>query len=172
MHRAAALLSCLFSALLVPAWAASGTPKTDAVSYVIGAKHFDANDVPTYQIAEDGTADWYTTTGHAAYHLTCHTCHGQRGTGSQYGNALSDPAILARYFDFKDATVNGQIVHHNGRTRIMPAFGTNAEVTCRLDAIYIYLRAETAEMLGATAPRATVAPPEVATQELAACLRN
>lgn len=143
---------------------------SDLSSYAIGGKHFDANDTPTYQIEEDGRSDWYTASGHAAYRETCQPCHGARGTGTDYGVPLADAAILSRYFDFTDTTVNGQIITKGQQTRIMPAFGTNEEVICRLDAIYIYLRAEAAGVLPAVPPESSGDRQETAIAELALCL--
>lgn len=165
MRLALAGLSCLFLALSAPAKAAS-----DAASYAVGAKRYDANDVPTYRIETDGRTDWYTASGYVAYHETCQTCHGERGAGSDYGVPLANAAILSRYFDFTDATVNGQIVQKDQQTHIMPAFGTNEDVICRLDAIYIYLRAEAAGVLTAQAPESSGDAPEAATAELELCL--
>lgn len=165
LRQAAAVFLCLFG--IVPTGVAVAS---DLSSYAVGGKHFDANDIPTFQIEEDGRTDWYTANGHVAYHESCQPCHGSRGAGSAYGVPLADTAVLARYFDFTDATVNGQVVRKDQQTRIMPAFGTNEEVICRLDAIYIYLRAEAAGMLTQEAPEKSGGSPEAATAELALCL--
>ncbi len=133
-------------ALLSPAVVLANS---DQAEYAIEGKYFDALDQPTYQIDSDGSVDWYTATGFQAYHQSCDSCHGPNGAGSAYGLALTDAARTMRHFDFTDTVVNGQILQSEGRTRIMPAFGTNSEVMCRLDAIYVYLRAKAAGVLTA-----------------------
>ena len=41
-----------------------------------------ADGSPTYNIASDGTVDWYTFSGFRRYHSECHVCHGPDGEGS------------------------------------------------------------------------------------------
>lgn len=157
----------LIAALSLPGAAAAND---DRASYAIGGKHFDRNDVPTFQIDPDGNADWFTATGFQAYHQLCRNCHGPKGSGSEYGAALVDPERKLQYFDFTDIVVNGQIVQSGGNARVMPAFGTNPEVMCRLDAIYIYLRAETAGALDGKPPVQSVAASKEPAIELDDCL--
>ena len=47
-----------------------------------------ADGSPTYNIAADGTVDWYTFSGFRRYHSECHTCHGPDGEGSTYAPGL------------------------------------------------------------------------------------
>ncbi|MEL7154434.1 MAG: c-type cytochrome [Pseudomonadota bacterium] len=144
----------------------------DVASYAVAGKYFDARDQPTYQIAPDGTVDWYTAHGFEAYRATCESCHGPHGAGSEYGSALVQHVETARYFDFTDITVNGQFVQAAGSVRVMPAFGTNPDVMCSLDAIYIYLRAEAAGVLRSGAPPVATEDNAVAADQLAECLRE
>ena len=44
-------------------------------------KYFNADDVPTYKVQEDGTVDWFTYSGFRRYHSECHVCHGPDGFG-------------------------------------------------------------------------------------------
>ena len=153
-------------ALLAPSTALSADDQSE---YAINGKHFDALDQPTYQIATDGKPDWYTATGFHAYHETCNSCHGPKGAGSPYGSALTETVKTLRYFDFMDTVVNGQVILSSGQTRVMPAFGTNPKVMCRLDAIYVYLRAEAAGLLDESALEHAVANP-AAQADLERCL--
>lgn len=162
--------------VLIPL-AASSLPivvaaQDDSASYAIGGKHFDSNDIPTYQIDPGGNADWFTATGFQAYHQLCRNCHGPKGSGSEYGVALMNPGRRLPYFDFTDTVVNGQIVESSGNARVMPAFGTNPNVMCRLDAIYIYLRAETAGVLEDKPPTQSDGGSEKPAIELGDCLRR
>ena len=153
-------------ALLAPSAALSTGTQSE---YAIEGKHFDALDQPTYQIAADGKPDWYTATGFRAYQEICSSCHGPNGAGSPYGSALTDAVRTLQYFDFADAVVNGQVILSNGLTRVMPAFGTNPKVMCRLDGIYVYLRAEAAGLLDESAVEHAVANP-TAEADLERCL--
>ena len=53
-------------------------------------KYFDKNSNPTFNIAPDGTVDWYTYSGYRRYHSECHVCHGPDGMGSTYAPALKE----------------------------------------------------------------------------------
>lgn len=117
--------------------------KIDNISatYEEGGKHFTEDDVPTYNVAEDGTVDWYTFSGFRRYHSECHVCHGPDGEGSSYAPALKVSAIDMDYYDFVDIVVNGRKQVGAASNSVMPAFGTNKNVMCYLDDIYIYLKA-------------------------------
>ena len=117
--------------------------KVDNVSatYEEGGKHFTEDDVPTYNVAEDGTVDWYTFSGFRRYHSECHVCHGPDGEGSSYAPALKVSAIDMDYYDFVDVVVNGRKKVGAASNSVMPAFGTNKNVMCYLDDIYVYLKA-------------------------------
>lgn len=157
------MLACAVPALSLAA--------DDTASYAVRGMHFDAEDVPTYAIAPDGSVDGYTAEGYRAYHAGCHGCHGPRGAGSELGGALAVAGVVSNQLQFNDAVVNGLIRRSGGETRVMPAFGTNPRVFCRLDAIFIYLRAETAGVLpGPGAPAATAGSDAQPAEDLAACL--
>lgn len=130
---AAALLT-----LAAAAWADNVTP-----AYEEDGKFFTEEDVPTFNVAEDGTVDWYTFSGFRRYHAECHVCHGPDGQGSSYAPALAQSAVNMDYYDFVDTVVNGRV---NGSS-VMPHFGDNANVMCYLDDIYVYLKARGAGAL-------------------------
>jgi methanol metabolism-related c-type cytochrome len=104
-------------------------------------KYFDKNDVPTYNIKEDGTVDWYTYSGYRRYHAECHTCHGPDGMGSSYAPALVESLKKLSYQDFLDVIIQGRQNVSSGSQNVMPSFGTNNNVACYLDDLYVYLRA-------------------------------
>ena len=161
------LRSCLLAlALLV---CPTAFANSDEAEYAINGKHFDALDQPTYKVNPNGSVDWYTANGFQAYHRSCHSCHGPNGAGSDYGSALTKAVTTLRHFDFTDVVVNGQITRLGGQARVMPAFGTNPKVMCRLDAIYVYLRAEAAGVLKTEKPLVSTADPD-AIADLGACL--
>ncbi|MEM7745905.1 MAG: c-type cytochrome, methanol metabolism-related [Pseudomonadota bacterium] len=110
-------------------------------SYSEDGKYFTADDVPTFNVAEDGTVDWYTFSGFRRYHAECHVCHGPDGEGSTYAPALKASAVDMDYYEFVDVVVNGKQNVDSSNTNVMPAFGTNPNVMCYLDDMYIYLKA-------------------------------
>ncbi len=110
-------------------------------TYSEDGKYFTADDIPTFNVAEDGTVDWYTFSGFRRYHAECHVCHGPDGEGSTYAPALKGSAIDMDYYDFVDVVVNGKQNVDSSNQNVMPAFGTNPNVMCYLDDMYIYLKA-------------------------------
>ena len=106
-----------------------------------GGKYFDAKDAPTYNIRADGTVDWPTYSGYRRYHAECHVCHGPDGEGSTYGPALSNSLKTMSHEQFVEVVVQGRQGNVAGRPSVMPAFGTNPNVMCYLDDMYVYLRA-------------------------------
>jgi methanol metabolism-related c-type cytochrome len=111
------------------------------VAYEDGGRYYTEEDVPTYNIGEDGTVDWMTFSGFRRYHAECHVCHGPDGEGSTYAPALKNSAVNMDYYDFYDVVVNGREAVSNVEHDVMPAFGTNNNVMCYLDDIYVYLKA-------------------------------
>ena len=123
-----------------------------AVAYEEDGKYFTEDDIPTFNVADDGTIDWYAFSGFRRYHAECHVCHGPDGEGSTYAPALKVSAVEMDYYDFVDAVVNG--IKHVGASEnsVMPAFGTNKNVMCYLDDIYVYLKGRGTEAIGRGRP--------------------
>ncbi len=119
-------------------------------------KHFDAEGTPTFKVGEDGTVDWYTYSGYRRYHADCHVCHGPDGLGSSYAPALTESLKRLDYGQFVEIVANGKQSVSGSSQTVMPAFGTNTNVMCYIDDIYIYLRgrAEGAVERGRPAKRA------------------
>jgi methanol metabolism-related c-type cytochrome len=143
--RSLAVLS-LAAAVCLPtarlALAQEATPPGDpaAVSQEDG-KNLDAEGNPTYKIGADGTVDWYTYSGYRRYHAECHVCHGPDGMGSSYAPALAESLKRLNYTDFLTIVSSGRQNVGSGKENVMPAFGTNLNVMCYIDDLYIYLRA-------------------------------
>ena len=135
-----------------------------------GGKHFTEDDIPTYQIADDGTVDWYTFSGFRRYHAECHVCHGPDGEGSTYAPGLKKSAIDMDYYDFVDVVVNGRKKVGAAETSVMPAFGDNPNVMCYLDDIYIYLKARGTEVLPRGRPAKKVGKSEAFKEAENACM--
>jgi methanol metabolism-related c-type cytochrome len=115
-------------------------------------KHFDADENPTYKVDEDGTVDWFTYSGFRRYHSECHVCHGPDGLGSSFAPPIVESLKALSYDDFVDVVVNGREKVGASEQSKMPAFGTNLNVMCFLDDIYIYLKARSDDAIGRGRP--------------------
>jgi methanol metabolism-related c-type cytochrome len=121
------------------AWAEG--PGDPAVASSDNGKYADKEGNPTYKISPDGKVDWYTFSGFRRYHSDCHVCHGPNGDGSSYAPALADALKSVSYADFVGVVTNGRKNVDAANDKVMPSFGTNVNVMCYLDDIYVYLRA-------------------------------
>lgn len=133
-----------FGAALLASTAFAADLNIDSVRMDEG-KHFNSDDVPTYKVEADGTVDWFTFSGFRRYHSDCHVCHGPDGEGSTYAPALKESVKNLDYYEFVDVITNGRQVAGAGSDSVMPSFGTNPNVMCYLDDIYIYLRARSTD---------------------------
>lgn len=125
------------AALFASGASAQDAPGPAAADHEVDGKWMAADDTPTFHVTDDGSVDWYTFSGFRRYHSECHVCHGPDGQGSSYAPALATSVKRIDYYTFVDIVVNGK---HEGNL-VMPSFGTNKNVMCYLDDIYIYLRA-------------------------------
>ena len=149
MHLNRALMLAMLSIGLAGGAAADNL----TASYEEGGKYFTEDDIPTFNVKEDGAVDWYTFSGFRRYHAECHVCHGPDGEGSTYAPALKKSAIDMDYYDFVDTVVNGRkVAGAGGSNSVMPAFGENPNVMCYLDDIYIYLKAHGSDAIGRGRP--------------------
>ena len=141
-HARAALVALAFTIIAGPAAADNLT-----AAYQEDGVYFTADDVPTFNIAADGTVDWPTYSGFRRYHAECHVCHGPDGEGSTYAPALKKSATDMDYYDFVEVVVNGRQVVGAAANSVMPKFGDNPNVMCYLNDIYVYLKARGADRL-------------------------
>jgi methanol metabolism-related c-type cytochrome len=116
-------------------------------------KWVDKNGVPTFHIAKDGAVDWYTFSGFRRYNSNCIVCHGPDGAGSTYAPALVDSLKALDYTQFVTVVVNGKKDVSTSSDKVMPAWGTNPNVMCYLDDIFVYLRARSDGALGRGRPQ-------------------
>ncbi|SIO47302.1 c-type cytochrome, methanol metabolism-related [Rhodovulum sp. ES.010] len=110
-------------------------------AYKEEGRYYNDDGVPTYFIAEDGTVDWLTFSGFRRYHAECHVCHGPDGMGSTYAPPLKDAVVRMDYYDFVYTVSNGIENVDASHQNVMPSFGTNKNVMCYIDDIYVYLEA-------------------------------
>ena len=133
-------------------------------------KYFDKADTPTYSIKEDGTVDWYTYSGFRRYHSECHVCHGPDGEGSSYAPALKGSAKTMTYQQFMEVVASGRENVNASHTNVMPAFGSNKNVMCYIDDMYVYLRARGDEAIPRGRPPKRADKPAAAIQFEKDCL--
>ena len=155
--------------LFQPALAQDNSDNLTA-AYNEDGRFFTADDVPTFNIAEDGTVDWPTFSGFRRYHAECHVCHGPDGEGSTYAPALKKSAVEMDYYDFYDVVVNGRQKVGASEQSVMPAFGDNPNVMCYLNDIYVYLKARGAGVLPRGRPAKKEAKSEVIREDENACM--
>ena len=122
--------------------------------------------IPTFNIAADGTVDWPTFSGYRRYSAECHVCHGPDGEGSTYAPALKDSVLRMDYYDFQQIVASGKQDVNAAQNQVMPAFGTNKNVWCYIDDIYVYLLARGTDAIPRGRPANKEAKsPEFTTQE-------
>jgi methanol metabolism-related c-type cytochrome len=137
-----------------------------------GGRYYDKQGNPTYKVQADGTVDWATYSGFRRYHSDCHVCHGPDGEGSSYAPALSNSLRSIDYGAFANAVVNGRQNVNTAQGSVMPAFGTNRNVMCYLEDIFIYLRARANDAVPRGRPQKREDKPEAVTQAENSCLGN
>ncbi|SEG61241.1 c-type cytochrome, methanol metabolism-related [Thalassococcus halodurans] len=148
-----------------PIEAAADDPNI-AVSYDEDGRYYTEDDIPTFNINDDGAVDWLTFSGFRRYHSECHVCHGPDGEGSTYAPKIKNSAVNMDYYDFVDVVVNGRM---NGNS-VMPHFGDNANVMCYLDDIYTYLKARGMEAIPRGRPAKKEAKSDMIREAEDACM--
>jgi methanol metabolism-related c-type cytochrome len=170
-------------AIAVAAWACTFAPSTPFAPSIARAdgsgdpaevrsedgKYFDRDGNPTYKIAADGTVDWYTYAGYRRYHSDCHVCHGPDGEGSSYAPALKNSLKRIGYGEFLATVAGGRKNVNTAQGSVMPAFGTNPNVMCYVDDLYVYLRARANDAMGRVRPEKREPKPESYTKAEDAC---
>lgn len=139
-------------------------------AYSEDGRYFTEDDIPTYNIGEDGAVDWLTYSGFRRYHSECHVCHGPEGEGSSYAPALKVSAIDMDYYDFYDIVVNGRKKISAAENSVMPAFGDNPNVMCYLNDIYVYLKGRGTDAVPRGRPPKKEAKSDVIREDEEACL--
>jgi len=133
-------------------------------------KYLDKEGNPTYKIAPDGTVDWYTYSGYRRYHSECHTCHGPDGMGSTYAPGLKDSLKTMNYGDFVGLVANGRKNVGTASENVMPALGTNPNVACYMDDLFVYLRARANDAWGRARPSKHEEKPEAFSAAEKSCM--
>jgi methanol metabolism-related c-type cytochrome len=124
---------------------------------------------PIYNIASDGTVDWYTFSGFRRYHSECHVCHGPDGEGSTYAPGLVESLKTMSYPEFMLIVATGRQVVRPDKESVMPALGNNLNVACYLEDIYVYLKARADGVLPRGRPAKRADKPDAAEAHEKAC---
>ncbi len=107
----------------------------------------DAVDAKPYTV-KDGKVDMGTYKGYLYYGDQCMRCHGPDGLGSSYAPNLTDSLKTLSKEQMQNTVINGRKDVNTASQKVMPAFGTNADVVENLDNIYAYLKARSDGALG------------------------
>ena len=166
MRSSTFMAACLAGCMLAGAVLWSGMAAADgsgdpAVAKEENGKYFDKDGNPTFNV-KDGTVDWYTYSGYVRYHSECHVCHGPNADGSSYAPALKDSLKTLSYSNFLGTVAGGKKDVNASQDLVMPAFGTNKNVMCVIDDIFVYLRARANDAVGRTRPANHEEKPEAA----------
>ncbi len=160
-------VSLLAAALMTVGTLAVAAQDADtAVAHDDGIRAYNADDIPTFNIAEDGTVDWATFSGFRRYHAECHVCHGPDGEGSTYAPALKNSVMRMDYYDFLEVVASGRASSNS----VMPAFGTNQNVMCYVEDIWTYLRARGSGAIDRGRPAKRADKPEAYAEAEAQCM--
>lgn len=155
---------------LTLAFAAETAPAASAAVKEVDGQYFDAKGTPTYKIAPDGAVDWRTFSGFRRFNGTCSVCHGPDGSGSSFGPDLTASLKTLGYYDFTATAIAGRTNVSSSQDLVMPSFGTNKNVMCYLDDIYVYLRARSDGALGRGRPQHHAPKPGAVTKAEDACM--
>ncbi len=145
----------------------NGNPK--AVKQQSDKMWVDANGTPTFHIAPDGTVGWYTYYGYIQYSANCLQCHGPDGLGTSYGPNLTDALKHLTYAQFLGTVAQGKKNVSASQNLVMPSFGTDKNVMCYINEIYVYLRARADGALGRGRPEKHAPLPKGFNQQVDAC---
>jgi methanol metabolism-related c-type cytochrome len=159
---AGAMVFAFLGALVWSCAALADPPGDPAAVKNEDGKYTDAQGNPTYSIQPDGTVDFYTYSGFIRYSSECLRCHGPDGLGSSYAPSLVDALKNLSYSDFLGIVAGGKRDVTAAQDLVMPALGTDKNVMCYIDNIYVYLRARANGALGRGRPTKHADKPESA----------
>ncbi len=145
-------------------------PGALAVASDQGGEYRDKNGDPTFNVASDGTVDWYSYDGYVRYTANCMQCHGPDGLGSSLAPSLADALKSITYDALVSTVANGKKNVNSAQDLVMPAFGTNPNVMCYIDPIYVYLRARADGAIGRGRPQKFQPKPDAFAQTENACM--
>jgi hypothetical protein len=90
--------------------------------------------------------------------------------GSSYAPALADSLKTMDYATFLATVAQGKTDLSAGQEKVMPTFGTNKNVMCYIDDIYIYLKARAVGGLARARPPSHDPKPKSAIDAQNSCM--
>ena len=90
--------------------------------------------------------------------------------GSTYAPALKDSLKTMGYGDFVSVVASGRKNVTTSQENVMPAFGSNVNVACYMDDLYVYLRARANDAIGRVRPAKREAKPEAYAKAEESCI--
>ena len=121
-------------------------------------------------VVKDGKVDAHTYNGWRRYTESCLRCHGPDGAGSSYAPDLTESLKSMSEDQFKEVVVNGRKNVNTASENVMPSFGTNPNVSCYMDDIFIYVRARANEAIGRGRPAKHEEKSDAAAKAEASCM--
>ena len=170
MRKTPTTAAAALAALIAAPGVATEAQTPMAVAYEEDGKYFTEEDTPTFNVAEDGTVDWYTFSGFRRYHSECHVCHGPDGMGSTYAPPLREAVMRLDYYEFVGIVAGGIQNVDAADNYVMPALGVNKNVMCYIDDLWVYLRARGADAIPRGRPANKAAKPDTAREHEDACM--
>lgn len=128
----------------------------------------DGNPTPT--VLKDGTPGWFLFSGYRRYGANCLVCHGPDALGSTYAPALIDSLKVLSYEQFLRTVSSGKQDVSSSQTLVMPAFGSNKNVQCYINDIYVYIRARSLGLWDREQPSKHEEKPKIYADAETACL--
>ncbi len=153
-----------------PAGASTDPSGNPAVASTQDGSYFDKKGYPTFKISKDGTVDWNTYIGYVRYTANCMQCHGPDGMGSSYAPVLVNSLRYLTYGQFLATVAGGKKSVNSSQDLVMPSFGTNKNVMCYVNDIYVYLRARSDGALGRGRPAKHAPKPAAFTKAEDQCM--
>ena len=133
-------------------------------------KYYDKEGNPTYKVQGDGTVDWSTYSGFRRYHSDCHVCHGPDGEGLDLRAGAQQFAQDDQFLRLLQRRGQRAQDRRAAQESVMPGFGTNPNVMCYLDDIFVYLRARANDAIPRGRPQKREDKPESVAKAEASCL--
>ena len=127
-------------------------------------KYYDKEGNPTYKVQSDGTVDWSTYSGFRRYHSDCHVCHGPGRRRVELRPGAEQFVEDASLSDFSNVVVNGRKNVSTAQENVMPSFGTNRNVMCYLEDVFVYFRARANDAILADGRKSTKTSPSAGHQ--------
>jgi methanol metabolism-related c-type cytochrome len=155
VHRRMAVLA---AGALVFATTAAGTGAATPAAPAAGSPAADTPDAAHH--------DWSVLSGYKRYGGNCAVCHGPDGMGGTFAPALVESLKSLDHDQFLMTVVNGK----KDKNLTMPSFGTDPNVMCYIEDIYVYLKLRSDGKLDRGRPAGNATKPKDVAEAENACM--